>query len=135
MSFCRTLLVDDSSSFLRAAEDFLSTEPGIEVVGRAFSGRDAVALADQLHPDLVIMDLNMPEMNGLEATRLLKVQPNRPRVVILTLHDIPDYRAAAREAGADGFLPKPDFGTKLVPLIRDLVPLPGPDAGAAGESH
>jgi len=116
----RILLVDDSEEFLDSATHFLTADPTIEIVGRASSGRGALEQVPVLKPDLVLMDLNMPEMNGLEATRRLKSQADGPRVIILTLHDNPEYRAAAEAVQADGFVAKTELGLQLLPLIQEL---------------
>jgi DNA-binding NarL/FixJ family response regulator len=68
------------------------------------------------------MDLTMPEMNGLEATRQLKARADEPRIIILTLHDNSEYRAAAAAASADGFVTKSELGMQLVPMIHHLLP-------------
>jgi DNA-binding NarL/FixJ family response regulator len=120
----RTLLVDDSPEFLGAATRFLAADPQIEIVGRALSARQAIEEAARLQPDLVLMDVAMPEMNGLVATRHIKGQPNPPRVIALTLYDNDEYRAQAQAAGADGFVAKSEFGTQLLPLIYTLYQLP-----------
>ncbi len=116
----RILLVDDNPKFLETASRFLSVVPEVEVVGCVVSGRAAVEQAQQLQPDLVLMDLVMPEMDGLAATREIKAQPDAPRVIIVTLHNHQEYRAAAEAVGADGFLSKSEFGAQLLPLIRGL---------------
>jgi len=120
MAFIRTLLVDDSSEFLEAASRFLSSDPQIEIVGATASGEEALQKVSLLNPDLVLMDLAMPGLNGLEATRQLKNQPDAPRVVLLTLHDNHEYRKASEDVQADGFVPKSEFGVKLLPLIHTL---------------
>jgi DNA-binding NarL/FixJ family response regulator len=114
-------LVDDSSTFLEAAIRALATNPRIEVVGRALSGQEGVTLVTQRQPDLVLMDVSMPGMNGMEATRRIKAQPNAPRVVVLTSYDLPHYRVAATAAGADSFINKADFNAQLLPLIDTLL--------------
>jgi DNA-binding NarL/FixJ family response regulator len=116
----RLLLVDDSWPFLGSAEHFLSTEPNLSIVGCASSGAEALDQVSLLRPDLILMDLAMPVMNGLAATRLIKALPDPPRVVILTVYNLPEYRAAARAAGADGFVVKSEFGSQLLPLIQRL---------------
>ncbi len=120
MANIRTLLVDDSPDFLESAARFLSADPFIGIVGCALSGREAIQETDRLHPDLVLMDLGMPGINGLEATYCIRSQPDAPRVVILTLYDNAEYRAAAQEAGADGYVVKSEFGVELIPLIHSL---------------
>ena len=120
VSAWRVLLVDDSAEFLDSASDFLNTDPGIEIVGRAYSGHGALEQVPVLKPDLVLMDLTMPGMNGLEATRALKSRADGPRVIILTLHDDPQYRAAAEAAQADGFVTKTELGLHLLPAINKL---------------
>jgi glucose-1-phosphate adenylyltransferase len=117
----RILLVDDSPHFIESAERFLSEELGITVVGSALSGQDALEQISRLQPDLVLMDVAMPGMDGLETTQQIKAMPSPPRVIILTLYDTPKYREAAQQAGADGFVPKADFGEKLLPLIYAIL--------------
>ncbi|MBI5841863.1 MAG: response regulator transcription factor [Chloroflexi bacterium] len=117
----RILLVDDSAVFLNSVESFLSTDPAVKIVGRALSGRSALEQISSLQPDLVLMDLSMPEMSGLEATRLIKARKDAPCVVILTLHNHPQYRKASQAAGADGFVSKAELGTQLIPQIHILL--------------
>ncbi len=116
----RILLVDDSLAFLESVSRFLSAHVGIEIVGRVLSGGEALEEVPRLCPDLVLMDLTMPEMNGLEATRHLKAQPIAPYVVILTLNNSSEYHTAALAVGADGFITKSEIGTALLPLIHSL---------------
>ncbi len=120
MTLVRTLLVDDSPEFLGAAARFLATDPQVEIVGRVLSARDAIEAVTRLRPDLVLMDVAMPDMNGFAATRQIKERPNPPRVIVLTLYDNDEYRAQAHAAGADGFVAKSEFGTQLLPLIHTL---------------
>lgn len=132
----RILLVDDSPRFLESAERFLSAELGLAVIGSVLSGAEALEQAARLRPDLVLMDVAMPGLDGLETTQHLKAQPGPPRVIILTLYDTPKYRDAAQHAGADGFVPKADFGEKLLPLIDALFPgRAQSDAGPAPRLH
>ena len=112
------LLVDDNPLFLEQTSAWLSRESDIEVVGSATSGAEAVALVERLHPRVVLMDVAMPGMDGLEATRRLKRLPNPPAVVVLTLHGDPVYCAAAAAAGAEGFVCKSDLAAELVPCLR-----------------
>jgi DNA-binding NarL/FixJ family response regulator len=114
------LLVDDHAQFVDSLAQFLAVDARLEVVGRTGSGAAALERVAELSPDLVLIDLSMPDMDGLETTRRLKRLSNAPRVIILTLHDQSPYRAAARLAGADGFVSKSEFGTKLLPVIFGL---------------
>lgn len=116
----RILLVDDSPLFLKFAALFLSQDSEMEIVGRALSGREALTQVERLHPDVVLMDVAMPEMDGLVATRQIKMLPGAPCVVILTFDDNPEYRAAAKTVGADGFVCKAQIAEELLPLIHTL---------------
>jgi DNA-binding NarL/FixJ family response regulator len=120
MDSIRTLLVDDSREFLRAASQFLSGDSGINIIGKCLSTKEALEQLGNLNPDLILMDLAMPEINGLEATQLIKNRPNAPRIIILTMHDTPEYRQASKAVSADGFVAKSDFGLELVPMIKDI---------------
>ena len=129
----RILLVDDNPVFLNSVACFLSKDPAVQVVGRASSGSSALEQVSSLQPDLVLIDLSMPEMSGLEATRLIKTRMDAPpKVVILTLYDHPQYRKASQSVGADGFVSKAELGTQLIPQIREL--LGGDAARAEGEA-
>jgi DNA-binding NarL/FixJ family response regulator len=112
------LLVDDSPIFLEHLRAWLSRQDGVDIVGCARSGAEAVALASELQPEVVLMDVAMPEMSGFQAARHLKLLANAPAVLILTLE--PAYRAAAVAAGAEGFLCKSNFEDELLPMLRRL---------------
>jgi DNA-binding NarL/FixJ family response regulator len=112
------LIVDDNPMFREQTREWLSREHDLEVVGSAGSAAEAIALVERLRPAVVLMDIAMPGLSGIEATRRLKRLPDPPAVLVLTLHDEPAYRAAALAAGADGFLGKDDFATELLPCLR-----------------
>ncbi len=132
----RILLVDDNPEFLKSASGFLALQPSLQVISCAISGAEALAQIPHLAPQLVLMDWAMPEMSGLEATRLIKAQKNAPRVVILTLHNIRPYRTAARLAGADGFISKAEWSAQLMPLIQQLFAAPAaPEPNGLSNSH
>ncbi|MBI3896668.1 MAG: response regulator transcription factor [Gammaproteobacteria bacterium] len=116
----RVLLADDSPSFTSAAIRFLSLIPECEVVGRARTGREAIEQVNRLHPDLVLMDVRMPEMDGLEATQRIKRGIEPPQVIVMTLHNHVAYRRRAEQAGADGFVGKEEFGTASLELLTDF---------------
>ena len=117
----RVILVDDNPDFLKAALNFL-TEQDLEVSGIALSTPDLLEEVARRKPDLVLMDIATPDMNGLKATRLLKMQADPPLVILTSLADDPPYIAAARAAGADGFVSKNEFSVQLLPLIDTLFP-------------
>lgn len=121
MSTITALLVDDNSVFLDSASRFLETIAHIEIVGRAASGSEALQQVNRLRPDVVIMDVAMPGMNGLDATRHLKAGPDAPLIVIASMHDHAEMRAAATSAQADGFVAKSHFCRELPPLIKRLI--------------
>jgi DNA-binding NarL/FixJ family response regulator len=116
----RLLLVDDSAEFLRVAAGFLATDPRIEIVGQVRSGVDALKCVARLAPDVVLIDVVMPEMDGFETTRRIKSRPDAPRVIILTLHDNVEYCNRAHASGADGYVSKSELGDRLLPLIQAL---------------
>jgi DNA-binding NarL/FixJ family response regulator len=109
----RVLVADDSASFRSVLCSFLESLPGIELCGVASNGFDALEIAAETAPDLVLMDLVMPRMGGCEATRHLKRGPQSPRVVLLSICGEDELRQATRLAGADGFLSKCEVGTGL----------------------
>jgi DNA-binding NarL/FixJ family response regulator len=118
----RILLVDDDEGF-RATLRQLLTQGGRSVqVQEAGDGEQAVQMVAARPPDVVLMDLTMPRVNGIEATRRLKVRWPALPVLILTVHDDPVYERTARAAGADGFLLKKTAGTALWPALASLVP-------------
>jgi len=124
MAQIQVLLVDDSVEFLDSIARFLGLRTVLQVVGVANSGSAAIERAAVLKPDLVLMDLAMPGMNGLEATRQLKAGAAPPCVVIMTLHDNVEYRDAARAVSADGFISKSAIRSQLYPMIASLFEQP-----------
>ncbi len=117
MKTIRTILVDDRPEFLALACERLAAAGGFEFAGTATAGEEAVRLTCGLAPDLVLLDLMMPGMNGIEASRRITAVAKAPVVIILTLHDNQEYRQAARDAGADGFVTTSRLRTELVPCI------------------
>jgi DNA-binding NarL/FixJ family response regulator len=109
----RVLLADDQEMVRTGFRLILSAETGMEGVGEAGTGVDAVSLARQLRPDVVLMDIRMPELDGLEATRLLMADAEPPRIVVVTTFDLDEYVYGALRAGACGFLLK-DAGPRLL---------------------
>jgi DNA-binding NarL/FixJ family response regulator len=118
----RVIVVDDSLFFLQAAIAFLSRQESIQLCGHTLKADQTSALAARHSAELVIIDLSMPGMNGIEVTTMLKQQPQAPKVLIVSLHDSPAYREAATRAGADAFLPKGQFADSLHSTLDRLFP-------------
>lgn len=102
----RILLADDQAMIRAALATLLETRSDFTVIGQAADGAEAVALARELSPDVVLMDIRMPRMDGLQATRRILAEPTPPRVVVLTTYDLDEYVYDALRAGASGFLLK-----------------------------
>ena len=119
----RVLLVDDSPVFLEAARKHLVIQPWIELLGHACDGAEAVAQSEALQPDLVLMDLTMVGMDGVEATRRIRRLPSAPRVIMLSLHDNEEYRRHAHAVGADGYLAKAEFPDRLPEVVCEVFGL------------
>ncbi|TMF85649.1 MAG: response regulator transcription factor [Chloroflexi bacterium] len=117
----RVLIVDDHPVFRDGMSSLLESVAGFEVIGQASTGEEAVELARQLTPDVVLMDIGMPKMNGIEATRaLLEVCPSA-RVLILTMYEEPDSVFGAVRAGARGYLLKDAESDDITRAIRAIV--------------
>jgi DNA-binding NarL/FixJ family response regulator len=116
----RCLIVDDQAMVREGFAAVLDSQPGLLVVGQAADGADAVRQARQLEPDVVLMDVRMPVMDGLQATRqiLSAASPDQPRVLMLTTFDLDEYVYEALRAGASGFLLKDATATELVRAVR-----------------
>jgi DNA-binding NarL/FixJ family response regulator len=102
----RTVIVDDAPFVVQSLESFFRRQEGFDLVGTATSGQEAVQRVAELRPDLVLMDIRMAGMDGLEATRRIKGHEESPVVIMLSLEDSAGVRAAAKAAGADGFATK-----------------------------
>jgi two-component system, NarL family, response regulator DesR len=116
----RVLLVDDTETVRRALRLTLSVEPDLCVVGEAADGEYAVRLAQELHPDIILMDLELPGMDGLDATRRIKAAGERGVVIMLTAFGGEEIRGAAARAGVALFLEKGDNLDDLAETIRAL---------------
>ncbi len=112
------LLVDDHDGFINAAMRHLRKLEWLEVVGRASNGLEAIERSESLRPDVVLMDLAMPEMGGLQATRLIKTQDAPPYVVIASHFDDAEHRTHAMRAGADAFVSKLSYIQEVLPLLE-----------------
>ena len=117
----RILLADDHLLFRKGLVQLLAGQPDFEIVGEAADGLEAIELAQRLKPDLVLMDINMPRCDGIEATRRLKAQMPEVRVVMLTVSDDESDLATAVQHGADGYLLKDLMPEVLFQQLRGLA--------------
>jgi DNA-binding NarL/FixJ family response regulator len=117
----RVLVVDDQSMVRAGFRMLLADEPDIEVVAEGANGREAVNQASRFSPDVVLMDIRMPELDGLEATRRILAADGSARVLILTTFGLDDYVYEALRAGASGFVLKDDPPEQLVAAVRTIA--------------
>ena len=117
----RVLVVDDDPLVRSALSLMLGGQADLEVIGEAGDGRQGVDLARSLLPDVILMDIRMPVLNGLDATRELHARPEPPRIIILTTFDADEHVFGALEAGADGFLLKDTPPAEIVAAIRRVT--------------
>jgi DNA-binding NarL/FixJ family response regulator len=115
------LLVDDSDTCRKVTRLFIESQPDLDVCGEAVDGVDAIEKARALKPDLVVVDLAMRRMNGLETASQLKAMMPRVPVVLFTLYDEILSNELATHMGADVVVPKPDGGWKLIECVRSLL--------------
>lgn len=115
------LLVDDHEGFINAAVRHLRKLDWVHVAGSAGNGIEAIAQCDALKPDVVLMDLAMPEMGGLQATRLIKAQDDPPFIVIASHFDDAEHREHALRAGADAFVSKLAYIHDVMPVLEALA--------------
>ena len=113
----RLIIVDDHALAREGLRDMLADEPELEVVGEAANGLEALALCSRLQPDLVLMDVRMPRLDGLEATRKVKQEFPKIIVLILTMHENPDYLLEALRAGAAGYVLKDASSEEVVTAV------------------
>jgi two-component system response regulator NreC len=114
----RVLLADDHAVLRAGLKALLELEPDMEVVGEASDGREAVELVQQLRPDVTVMDISMPEMDGFAATRAMRQLPSPGHIVILTMHAEESYLFEMLQAGASGYVLKSSADRELINAIR-----------------
>ncbi len=119
----RVLLVDDQTIVRRMLREILEGYPGVSVVAEAANGVEAVALTAAIKPDVILMDVNMPTMGGVEATKRIKDDPAAPVVIGLSINTCTEVVERMKEAGADAFLSKEDGSQHLYNVMRQLVDL------------
>jgi len=114
----RVVVADDQGMVRSGFSVLLNAQPDIEVIGEAVNGQEAIARAAELRPDVILMDVRMPVLDGLHATREITAMPDPPKIVVLTTFDLDDYVYEALRAGASGFLLKDASATELANAVR-----------------
>ena len=115
------MLVDDNLTFLASVKKTLKLVTGTQVVAEAHNGAQALEMAQRLKPDLMLLDIVMHGLSGLEVAKAMQSWPQSPRVLFLTMHDNESYRTAAQALGALGLVGKANFVTELLPIISNLA--------------
>jgi two-component system, NarL family, response regulator LiaR len=121
MARLRVLLAEDHAVVREGTRQILEQDPELTVVGEAEDGAEVVTLAARLRPDVVLLDLSLPVLNGVEATRRIRALDDPPFVLILSAYDDEDYVVAAIDAGASGYLLKTAHAADVVAAIRTVV--------------
>jgi DNA-binding NarL/FixJ family response regulator len=114
----RVVVADDQGMVRSGFSVLLNAQPDIEVVGEAVNGEEAIARAAGLHPDVILMDVRMPVLDGLQATRAITAMPDPPKILVVTTFDLDDYVYEALRAGASGFLLKDASAGELAEAVR-----------------
>jgi DNA-binding NarL/FixJ family response regulator len=120
-STVRILIADDHRLFAEALEAILGGEQGFQVVGRAADGQEAIEQAEALAPDVVLLDISMPVLDGFQAAAAIAKLPHRPAVVMLTGSSATQDVDRARRVGADGYVTKDSIAARLVDAIREAA--------------
>ena len=114
----RVVIADDQGMVRSGFSVLLNAQPDIEVIAEAVNGEEAIARAAELHPDVILMDVRMPVLDGLQATRVIAAMDGAPKVLVLTTFDLDDYVYEALRAGASGFLLKDASAGELAAAVR-----------------
>jgi DNA-binding NarL/FixJ family response regulator len=117
----KILLCDDNDNFRQLLMQYIHSLPGVEIVGEAVDGVDVIDKTAELDPDLVLMDLSMPNQSGLDATKTIKEKWPKKSVIILTLYEDSVYKELADEFLADGFIAKSSIKTQLPVVIQEKL--------------
>jgi two-component system response regulator NreC len=117
----RIVIAEDHTILREGLRSLLSSSSDFEVVGEAEDGREAIRCVEKLKPDLILTDLSMPRMNGMEAIREIKKQSPKTKILVLTVHKTEEYILATLKAGADGYLLKDSTHTELVMAVRNVM--------------
>jgi len=114
----RVVVADDQGMVRSGFSVLLNAQPDIEVIGEAVNGQEAIARAAELRPDVILMDVRMPVLDGLQATRQITAMTDPPKILVLTTFDLDDYVYEALRSGASGFLLKDASATELANAVR-----------------
>ena len=117
----RILIVEDHTILREGLRSLLSSHPDLEVAGEAENGLEAVRSAEKLLPNLILMDLSMPRMGGIDAIREIKKRLPKSKILVLTVNDSEEYILAALKAGADGYILKDSNHAELLQAIRNIL--------------
>jgi DNA-binding NarL/FixJ family response regulator len=117
----KIFIIDNNPGFINAAKRYLLTNDNVSIIGFAISGKEALDHLKGLSPDIILVDYVMEEFDGIETTKAIKSLNKPPKIIMVTQHDIPDYKVKSLQAGADGFIRKSEFGTTIFPLIEELL--------------
>jgi DNA-binding NarL/FixJ family response regulator len=117
----KIMIVDDNPNFRKSLKTFLATHPEIDVVGETGDGYAALEMAGKLKPDVVLMDIKMVGMNGLETTQHMKAELPHIRIIILSQYDLEAYREATQGMGASAYVVKKDAVTQLIPIVQQVM--------------
>ena len=132
----RILIVDDNSLVRKSLRGFIESHTAWQVCAEAENGQQAVELARDLHPDLIVLDLSMPVMNGLQAARAISRMDPSIKLMMLTLHHSHQLEDDARKAGISTVISKTaGFGKHLLSLMESILPSMPPDAGHGNRGH
>ncbi len=120
MTMLRMLVVDDDERMRRGLKELLELQPGWQVVGEAANGREAFEKAAQLNPDVVTLDISMPELDGISAALLIRQAAPKTEMLVLSQHDVPEMVSRAFDAGIRAYVVKSHAGRDLVPAVQAL---------------
>jgi len=117
----RIVIAEDHTILREGLRSLLSSEPNFEIVGEAEDGREAIKCVEKFRPDLILTDLSMPRMNGMEAIKEIKTQSPKTKVLVLTVHKAEEYILATFRAGANGYLLKDSTHAELVMAVKKVL--------------
>jgi len=120
MQKIKILIVDDNYRFIKSAISFISLNDEMDVIGGAISGDVALEMIHDNKPDLVLLDLSLPNESGIDILKTIKAPPDHPKVVIVSIEEEVFYKDLSLNSGADGYVSKSEFGEKIIPLIHCL---------------